>query len=252
MMIKISKCLHKIMRLNKFLARAGIASRRKCDQLIESGKVFINGKIVKKFNYLVDLEDVIICDGVLIDSIPRSRVYLVNKLKGYISTSSDPYGRKQVIDLIKSTDRLFTVGRLDRDTTGTILVTNDGQLANALMHPRNHVEKVYLVATKIDITHSRFHVLSKGLAIDAQTIAYGKIVRLGKKGGLVNWKVILYKGRYHEVKRIFKALGSAVIHLHRESFAGISADNMSPGKYRELKKNEINKLLQSNALDAKN
>ena len=236
------------MRLNKFLARAGLASRRKCDQFIESGKVFINGLIVKNFTYLVGPDDVIICDGVLVDSIPKSRVYLVNKLKGYISTSSDPYGRKQVIDLIKSTDRLFTVGRLDRDTTGTILVTNDGQLANALMHPKNHVEKIYLVATKIDISRSRFHVLSKGLAIDAQTTAYGKIVRLGRKGGLINWKVILCEGKYHEVKRIFKALGSAVIHLHRESFAGISADNISPGKYRELKKNEIKELLHSNAL----
>ena len=130
------------MRLNKFLARAGHASRRKCDQLIESGKVIINGQITKNFSYKVNPEDIVVCDGISIDAIPNSRVYLVNKLKGYISTSSDPHGRKKVIDLIKSSDRLFTVGRLDRDTTGAILVTNDGQLANNLMHPRNQIEKV--------------------------------------------------------------------------------------------------------------
>jgi pseudouridine synthase len=234
------------MRLNKFLARAGLASRRKCDQLIESGKVVVNGQITKKYSYNVDSEDVVVCNGVPIDTIPKSRVYLVNKLKGYISTSSDPLRRKKVIDLIKSEDRLFTVGRLDRDTTGTILVTNDGQLANNLMHPRNQIEKIYLVATKVDISRLKYNSITSGLVLDKNNIAYGKIFRLGKKGGLIHWKVILCEGKHHEVKRIFKALGSTVIHLHRESFAGISADNIIPGKYRELKKNEINALIHSN------
>ena len=240
------------MRLNKFLARSGQASRRKCDQLIKSGKVVINGQVIKNFTYQVDPEDVVVCNGVPIDSIPKSRVYLVNKLKGYVSTSSDPYGRKKVIDLIKSTDRLFTVGRLDRDTTGAILVTNDGQLANNLMHPRNQVEKVYLVSTKIDIPRLKFNALSKGIKLDNGTNVYGKIQRLGKKGGLIHWKVILCEGKKHEVKRIFKTLGSIVIHLHRESFAGINADNINPGKYRELKKNEIKLFLQLNELTDNN
>ncbi len=240
------------MRLNKFLARAGLASRRKCDQLIENGKVVINGQITKNFSYNVDSEDVVICNGVPIDTIPKSRVYLVNKLKGYISTSSDPHRRKKVIDLIKSVDRLFTVGRLDRDTTGAILVTNDGQLANNLMHPRNQIERIYLVATKIDISHLEYKTIRKGLKLDKNTMAYGKIFRLGKRGGLIHWKVILCEGKHHEVKRIFKMLGSSVIHLHRESFAGISVDNLVPGKYRELKKNEINALIRSNELSDKN
>ena len=240
------------MRLNKFLARSGQASRRKCDQLIESGKVVINGQVMKNFTYKVDPEDVVVCNGVPIDSIPKSRVYLVNKLKGYISTSNDPHGRKKVIDLIKSTDRLFTVGRLDRDTTGAILVTNDGQLANNLMHPRNQVEKVYLVTTKIDIPRLKFNALSKGIKLDNRTNAYGKIQRLGKKGGLIHWKIILCEGKNHEVKRIFKTLGSIVVHLHRESFAGITAEKINPGKYRELKKNEINQLLRAYELTDKN
>ena len=240
------------MRLNKFLSRAGISSRRKCDELIKTGKVVINGQVIKNFTYQVDPEDVVVCNGVPIDSIPKCRVYLANKPKGYISTSSDPHGRKKVIDLIKSTDRLFTVGRLDRDTTGAILVTNDGQLANNLMHPRNQIEKIYLVATKIDISRLKYNSIRTGLVLDKNDIAYGKIIRLGKRGGLIQWKIILYEGKYHEVKRIFKTLGSTVIHLHRESFAGISADNLLPGKYRELKKNEINALIQSNEVFEKN
>ena len=240
------------MRLNKFLARAGLTSRRKCDKLIAAGKVVINGQIIKNFAYQIAPDDVVVCGGVPINSIPRSRVYLVNKLKGYISTSSDPHGRKKVIDLIRTTERLFTVGRLDRDTTGAILVTNDGELANKLMHPQNNVEKVYLVATKLDIPRSKFNVLSKGLLIDNHITAYGKINRLGKKGGLIHWKVTLCEGKYHEVKRIFKTLGSTVLHLHRESFAGITSDHISPGKYRELKKNEINTLLNLDKLTKKN
>ena len=240
------------MRLNKFLSRAGISSRRKCDEIIKSGKVVINGQVMKNFSYKVDPEDVVVCNGVPIDTIPKSRVYLLNKLKGYISTSSDPQGRKKVIDLIKSADRLFTVGRLDRDTTGAILVTNDGELANNLMHPRNRIERIYLVATKIDIPRSEFNALSRGLKLDNRATAYGKIIRLGKKGGLIHWKVILCEGKHHEVKRIFKTLGSMVIHLHRESFAGITVDNIGPGKYRELKKNEITELLRTNEVTKKN
>ena len=240
------------MRLNKFLSRAGISSRRKCDEMIKSGKVVINGQVMKNFSYKVDPEDVVVCNGIPIDAIPKSRVYLLNKLKGYISTSSDPQGRKKVIDLIKSADRLFTVGRLDRDTTGAILVTNDGELANNLMHPRNRIERIYLVATKIDIHRSEFNALSRGLKLDNRATAYGKIIRLGKKGGLIHWKVILCEGKHHEVKRIFKPLGSMVIHLHRESFAGITVDNIGPGKYRELKKNEIAELLRTNEVTEKN
>ena len=240
------------MRLNKFLSRAGISSRRKCDELIKAGKVVINGQVMKNFSYKVAPEDVVVCNGVPIDTIPKSRVYLLNKLKGYISTSSDPQGRKKVIDLIRSEDRLFTVGRLDRDTTGAILVTNDGELANNLMHPRNRIERIYLVATKIDIPRSEFNLLSRGLKLDNRTTAFGKIIRLGKKGGLIHWKVILCEGKHHEVKRIFKTLGSMVIHLHRESFAGITVDNIGPGKYRELKKNEITELLRTNEVTEKN
>ena len=237
------------MRLNKYLAHSGVASRRKCDQLIESRKVVINGAIVENYSYNVTSNDIVICDGLIVDTIPNRKVFIVNKLKGYISTSSDTHGRKKVIDLINSTDRLFTVGRLDRDTTGAILVTNDGELANILMHPRNQIERVYSVATKIDVPKSKYKSLQEGIHLDTRTIAYGKIQRLGPQNRLFHWRVVLCEGKKHEVKRIFKALGSAVTHLHRESFAGIAIEDLLPGGYRALKKNEINRLSALNRSD---
>ena len=231
------------MRLNKYLARAGVASRRKCDNLIELGKVKINGHVKTNFGYQVRAEDIVVCDGISINSIPKTKVYLLNKLKGYISTSSDPQGRKCVIDLVPSSERLFTIGRLDRDTSGAILVTNDGELANQLMHPRSQIERVYIVASKIDIPQGNRVLLSKGLNLDDGTKAYGKVHRLERKGGLIYWQVILREGRNHEVKRIFRALGSRVIHLHRHSFAGLEIDSIAPGKFKVLKEKEIQKLV---------
>ena len=230
------------MRLNKYLARSGFASRRKCDKLIEDGKVVINGSINKNFGYIVMPDDVIVCDGSPIYSLPNTKIYLVNKLKGYISTSSDPQGRKKVIDLVPTDDRLFTIGRLDRDTTGAILVTNDGELANKLMHPRNQIERVYIVASKIDIEKEKRKLLSKGIDIGGGFVAKGEINRLNVSGGLIYWRIILREGKNHEVKRIFVALNSKVIHLHRESFAGFDVSELSPGKYKKINNKDIKKL----------
>ena len=232
------------MRLNKFLARAGVASRRKCDSLIELGKVVVNGHVKTNFGYQVVTEDIVVCNGMPINSLPKTKVFLVNKLKGYISTSSDPQGRKCVINLVPSTDRLFTVGRLDRDTTGAILVTNDGEFANNLMHPKNQIERVYIVASKLNISRDKRGNLSKGLDLGDGTIARGELHRLDRKGGLIYWKVVLREGKNHEVKRIFKALGSAVVHLHRQSFAGLEIDKISPGKFQVLKENDVKNLVK--------
>ena len=233
------------MRLNKYLARAGVASRRKCDTFIELGKVKVNGHIKTNFGYQVGSDDIVICNGRTIDALPKRKVYLVNKLKGYISTSSDPQGRKCVIDLVPSPDRLFTIGRLDRNTTGAILVTNDGELANHLMHPKNQIERVYIATTKIDIPRDKHGQLSKGLKLDSGTQAHGSLVRLDKKGGLIYWRVTLQEGKNHEIKRIFKALDSRVIHLHRHSFAGFEIDAVSPGKFKVLKEKSIQNLVES-------
>ena len=222
------------MRLNKFLSHAGVASRRKCDEYIESGKVQVNGKRVTDFSYQVQPDDIVLCDRKLIENTKERVVYLLNKPKGYICTNSDTHDRKKVIDLLPPGQRLFTIGRLDRDTTGAILVTNDGDLANQLMHPRFKKEKIYLAETKEDIDDKELPALTKGMQLDRGEYAKGGIKRLDRYKGRILWEVILTEGKNREVKRIFEVFGTHVISLHRHSFAGLNVNNLKVGKYRQL------------------
>ena len=222
------------MRLNKFLSHAGVASRRKCDEYIESGKVQVNGKRVTDFSYQVQQDDIVLCDRKLIENTKERVVYLLNKPKGYICTNSDTHDRKKVVDLLPPGQRLFTIGRLDRDTTGAILVTNDGDLANQLMHPRFKKEKIYLAETKEDIDDKELPALTKGMQLDRGEYAKGGIKRLDRYKGRILWEVILTEGKNREVKRIFEVFGTHVISLHRHSFAGLNVNNLKVGKYRQL------------------
>ena len=231
------------MRLNKFLSHAGLASRRKCDEYIESGKVQINGKKVTNFSSQVRPDDIVICDGKLIENTNERVVYLLNKPKGYICTNSDTHGRKKVVDLFPSNQRLFTIGRLDRDTTGAILVTNDGDLANQLMHPRFKKEKIYLAETKEDIDDKELPALTKGMQLDRGEYAKGSIKRLDRYKGRILWEVILTEGKNREVKRIFETFGTHVTSLHRYSFADLNVNNLKVGKYRQLNSKIIQSLL---------
>ena len=229
------------MRLNKFLSHAGVASRRKCDEYIESGKVQVNGKRVTDFSYQVQPDDIVLCDRKLIENTKARVVYLLNKPKGYICTNSDAHDRKKVVDLLPPGQRLFTIGRLDRDTTGAILVTNDGDLANQLMHPRFKKEKIYLAETKEDIDDKELPALTKGMQLDRGEYAKGGIKRLDRYKGRILWEVILTEGKNREVKRIFEVFGTQVISLHRHSFAGLNVNNLKVGKYRQLN----SKIIQS-------
>ena len=231
------------MRLNKFLSHAGVASRRKCDEYIESGKVQINGKKITDFSYQVKPDDIVFCDRQLIENTNERVVYLLNKPKGYICTNSDTHERKKVVDLLPSSQRLFTIGRLDRDTTGAILVTNDGDLANQLMHPRFKKEKIYLAETKEDIDDKELPALTKGMQLDRGEYAKGSIKRLDRYKGRILWEVILTEGKNREVKRIFETFGTHVISLHRYSFADLNVNNLKVGKYRQLNSKIIQSLL---------
>ena len=230
------------MRLNKFLAHAGVASRRKCDEYIESGKVQVNGKKVTDFSYQVQLDDMVLCDRRLVENSNERIVYLLNKPKGYICTNLDTHDRKKVVDLLPSTQRLFTIGRLDRDTTGAILITNDGDLANQLMHPRFKKEKIYLAETKEDIEDKLLPELSKGIKLEKGEFAKGQIKRLDRYKGRILWEVILTEGKNREVKRIFENFGTRVVSLHRHSFAGLNVNNLKIGKYRQLNSKIIDAL----------
>ena len=241
-MVKIQRS--KLMRLNKFLARSGVASRRKCDEYIASGKVQINGKKITDFSYQVQTDDIVLCDRHLVENTNERIVYLLNKPKGYICTNSDTHDRKKVVDLLPLKERLFTIGRLDRDTTGAILVTNDGDLANKLMHPRFKKEKIYLAETKEDIEDNLLPSLENGIRLDRGDLAKGKIKRLDRYKGKILWEVILTEGKNREVKRIFEALGTYVVSLHRHSFAGLNVKDLKVGKFRQLNSKMIESLLQ--------
>ena len=235
------------MRLNKYLARMGIASRRKCDLLIDSGEVKINGIIQKNFSYNVTDNDIVICNGYPVELKFDPVIYLFNKPKGVISTSNDPGKRKTVLDYFPNNQRLFQIGRLDRDTTGVLLVTNDGDLAHRLMHPKFKIERKYFVETKTLISRKDMSRLPEGILLDNGQKASGKILLINKQIKKYIYEVILYEGKNREIKRIFSTFGSKVESLHRISFAGIELGGLKPGISKKLSiKKFQSKLLAEN------
>ena len=232
------------MRLNKFLARSGLDSRRKCDELIKSGKVLINGKIVTNFGYKVLNDDVVMCNNKYVSIEDDKVVYLLNKPRGYICTSKDTHNRNKVIDLIDTNLRLFTIGRLDRDTTGIILLTNDGDIANSLAHPKYQKEKKYYVKTKGKIEISDIKKIKNGFRLDDGTKVKAKIFQSSQLGNNYEWDIILTEGKNREIKKIFSNFGAKVTLLHRYYFAGFQLNNLNPGKYRKLSKIELNKIIK--------
>ena len=230
------------MRLNKYLALCGLGSRRKCDDLISGKRISINGNLIDDFSYKVKPNDIVQYKNSIITPNEDYRFYLLNKPSGYVCSSSTKEG-KRVIDLIPTKRRLFTIGRLDRDTTGAILLTDNGDFANKIMHPRYGVEKVYIVETKIDVKKDLYEKFKIGIDIGRGEVAKGQIKRLKKKNGLIFWEVKIKEGKNREIKRLYKAMGSIVIKLHRYSIAGFNVKNIKIGSFTMLNKKQINSLV---------
>ena len=233
------------MRLNKFLARCGLASRRKCDDIIKDKKIFINGSIVTDFSYQVKGNDIVTYNQKYLEIEDKSIVYVLNKPKGYICTSKDTHNRLKIIDLIDTKVRLFTIGRLDRDTTGIILLTNDGDFANRLAHPRYNKEKKYYVKTKGRIDNIFLNKIKSGYKLDDGATVKANIKLMAFSGNIFEWDITLTEGKNREIKRIFSNFDSKVTLIHRYSFCGINLNNLKFGKYRKIPIQEIkNKLLK--------
>jgi len=232
------------MRLNKFLARCGVDSRRNCDNLIKNKKISINGNIVTDFSYKVKQDDVVLLNGKFLEIQEDSVVYILNKPKGYICTSNDTHSRLKVVDLIETDVRLFTIGRLDRDTTGIILLTNDGDISNYLTHPKYRKEKKYYVKTKGKIDLVFLKQLKNGYTLDDGTKVKAQIKLTSQLGNNFEWDVILTEGKNREIKRIFSNFDAKVTLLHRYYFSGFQLNNLNPGKYRKLSKVEIKNILK--------
>jgi 23S rRNA pseudouridine2605 synthase len=228
-------------RLNKFLAESGIASRRKSEEFITEGRVSVNNKTVKELSFVVDDEnDIVKVDGEKVK--PQKKVYFIlNKPKGYVTTTEDEKGRKIVTDLIGCNQKIFPVGRLDYDTTGVLLLTNDGDFTNFITHPKNHVPREYSVKLNRDLEEEDKLKLLKGIILDRRKSRFQSIVFTQKKYKDVV-RVVVIEGRNHFVKRMFGALGYFVDKLDRESFGGITAKGLPVGAYKKMAYAEVEKI----------
>lgn len=243
-----------VERLQKILANAGVASRRKCEELIAEGKVTVNDKIVKELGAKADpAVDVIVVNGKKIRT--ESKVYLIfNKPKGVITSMSDPKGRSVVADYLKDVkQRVYPVGRLDYDTEGLLLLTNDGDLANKLTHPKHHVPKTYL-ATVERVPHGdALEKLAKGIRLEDGMTAPAEVeyhdADPDNKQATIS--ITIHEGRNRQVRRMFEAIHHPVIRLKRIAFGGIGLENLQRGKYRHLTREELAALREAAESSAK-
>ncbi len=232
-----------IIRLNKYIASAGVCSRREADKLIEDGKVQVNGNIVTSLGIKVKESDNVVVDGKQIN--PEKHIYvLLNKPKNTISTTSDEKDRQTVIDLIEDATgrRVYPVGRLDRNTTGLILLTNDGELAHRLMHPSYKVRKVYQVETPHILTDEQLTALRQGVELEDGPARAYKVDRHPVLANAIRMSII--EGRNHQVKRMIEAIGSEVINLKRIIYAGLTIDGLRTGRWRYLNRKEVLEMRQ--------
>jgi 23S rRNA pseudouridine2605 synthase len=224
------------MRLNAFLARAGVASRRRADELIKAGRVTVNDE-PGQLNTVVGSHDRVEVDGKEV-ARQRLRYVLLHKPAGVVTTVRDPQGRPTVVELVPDEPRVVPVGRLDADTTGALLLTNDGQLAHRLAHPRYGVEKTYVAEVEGDPDEDALRQLRDGVELDDGLTAPARARRLGR--GRV--ELVLHEGRKHQVKRMLAAVGHPVTRLHRSAYAGLTLEGIEPGACRELERSEADHL----------
>jgi 23S rRNA pseudouridine2605 synthase len=227
------------VRLNAYLARAGVASRRGADELIKAGRVTVNGE-PGQLNTFVQAADRVEVDG---RGVAKQRLahLLLNKPAGVVTTASDPRGRPTVVDLVPGEPRVVPVGRLDFDTTGALLLTNDGPLAHRLAHPRYGVEKTYVVDVEGTPSDAVLQALRDGVELEDGRTAPARVRRL--RGGAL--ELTIHEGRNRQVRRMLEAVGHPVTRLHRSVYAGLTLEGLEPGAWRELEPSEVERLRRS-------
>lgn len=228
-------------RLQKVIANLGYASRRKAEELITSGKVKVNGITVKELGTKVKSTDTIEVENTILDNAKNYEYYLLHKPREVISSTKDEHNRKTVVDLIQTSARIYPIGRLDYDTTGIILLTNDGNLANKLMHPSSNVEKKYVAKVDGLVTGYDIKRLREGVIVDGRKTSRAK-VNLKKYDKLTNKslvELIIHEGRNHQVRKMFESINHDVLKLKREKYANLDLTGLKPGEYRKLTNKEI-------------
>lgn len=231
------------MRLQKYLAHAGIASRRKSEELITDGRVKVNGQIVTEVGYKIDpLKDKVYFDDKRIKTIKEYTYVMINKPIGVVSTAKDEKNRTTVVDLVPGDKRIYPIGRLDIDTTGLLLLTNDGKLAHKLMHPSTEVDKVYIATVEGTPNKHGLEKLRNGITIDGYKLSKSEIKILKSYNTDSIVKVTIHEGRNRQVKKMFERIGHPVKKLKRISFGPIELANLELGSYRYLTEEEVKEL----------
>lgn len=230
-------------RLQKVIANSGYCSRRKAEELISDGKVRVNGMVVSELGFKVDGNDQIMINNEVLSREEKEYI-LLNKPRGVVTTTSDEKNRKTVIDLINTNKRVYPVGRLDYDTTGALLLTNDGELTNLLIHPRNKIDKVYIAKVKGFFDKESALTMSRGVVIDGIKTArsFVKLKKFDKNSNTSLVEVVIHEGRNHQVKKMFNAVGFDVLKLKREMFAFLDVNGLKSGEYRYLSIKEVKQL----------
>ena len=230
-------------RLQKYIANSGVASRRKAEELILDGKVKVDGKVVRELGTKVSGNETIEVNGNILAKEDKV-YYLLNKPRGIISSSNDEVGRKTVVDLIEENKRIYPVGRLDYDTTGIIILTNDGEIANLLMHPKNEIEKTYVAKINGILSPKEQMILKNGVVIDGikTSKARVKVKKIDKENNKSIVELTIHEGKNHIVKKMFAALGYDVEKLKREKIAFLDLRGLKSGEYRKLNIKEVKEL----------
>jgi len=233
-------------RLQKILARAGLGSRRKCEEFIKAGRVTVNGRQISEMGVKVDAEQVTIAfDGQPVCG--EENIYLLlNKPAGYVTTLSDPQGRPIVTDLLPDIKkRVFPVGRLDLNSEGALLLTNDGKLTNYILHPRYNVTKTYEIMVKYSPSPEKLQQLERGISLDGVQTLPAKIRVLSRKKTKIKLEIILHEGKKRQIRKMFSAIGHPVQRLKRTAYGGLTLGKLQPARYRFLSKKDIKNIFSA-------
>ena len=239
-----------LVRLQKYLASCGIASRRKSEELIAEGRVRVNGKVAQIGDKINPRKDDVVVSGKKVIKSKKYVYILLHKPRGFITTMSDEMGRKCVAELVSDVkERVFPVGRLDRESEGMLLMTNDGEFANAMTHPTRHVPKRYRVTVRPDITDEQITSLTTGIMLDGRMTAPADVKVVTKEEGRVVLEIVLYEGRNRQIRKMCEQLGLEVARLKRTAIGSIKLGMLPQGKYRFLTEDEVHKLKVNAGMD---
>lgn len=237
------------IRLQKFLSEAGVASRRKAEDMIKNGSVKVNGAVAKIGDCVDPKKDTVTVKGKKVFKQKNLRYILLNKPRGYVTTTDDELGRKCVTELVKDVkERIYPVGRLDRVSEGALIMTNDGEFANAMMHPSKHVPKTYRVTVRPEISSEQADILSTGVELDGRMTAPADVRILSKEEGRAVLEIVLYEGRNRQIRRMCEAVGLEVARLKRTAVGSIKLGMLQTGSWRELTAQEVESLFKSAGL----